>query len=118
MTNYEPQSRLFKALAHPARLAILETLRDGEQCVCHIEAALNFRQSYISQQLSALRETGVVQMRREGWNIYYRVSEPRLFDILETMQKIAPASKNGSRKKPAPIKNCPCPKCNPAGSNC
>src|SRR5690349_29500 len=49
------QARLFHALMHPARLTILNTLRDGEACVCHLEARLGYRQAYLSQQLAALR---------------------------------------------------------------
>ena len=43
-------ARLFKILMHPGRLSILDMLRDGEHCVCHMEAHLGYRQSYISQQ--------------------------------------------------------------------
>ena len=57
MDAYEIQSDLLKALSHSTRLAILDILRDGEQCVCHMEAALNLRQAYISQQLM-ISETG------------------------------------------------------------
>ena len=49
--TYDLQVQIFKVLTHPARLAILEILRDGEHCVCHMEAYLGFRQAYISQQL-------------------------------------------------------------------
>ena len=69
---YDPQVQIFKVLTHPARLAILEILRDGEHCVCHMEAHLGFRQAYISQQLSVLRDAGLVQDRRDGWNIFLR----------------------------------------------
>ncbi len=48
--QFEPQARLFKALMHPGRLAILEILRNGEECVCRMEALLGLRQAYISQQ--------------------------------------------------------------------
>lgn len=47
--DYSEEVKLLKALTHPARLAILEILRDGEQCVCHMEAILQQRQAYISQ---------------------------------------------------------------------
>ncbi|PKN98121.1 MAG: hypothetical protein CVU43_16575 [Chloroflexi bacterium HGW-Chloroflexi-5] len=69
------KAQVFKVLTHPARFAILEFLRDGEHCVCHMEAHLGFPQSYISQQLSILREAGVIHNHRDGWNNYYRVSD-------------------------------------------
>ena len=85
---FEGLTQVFKILTHPARIAILEILRDGEHCVCHMEAHLGFRQAYISQQLAVLREGGLIQDRRDGWNIFYRVVDPRIFQVLDMVQKI------------------------------
>jgi ArsR family transcriptional regulator len=112
MNDYEPEAKLFKVLMHPARLAILNVLRDGEHCVCHLEAALGHRQAYISQQLAALREAGLVQDRREGWNIFYRVVESEVFKVIEAAQGLtgSPESKPGHAGK---LANCLCPHCHP-----
>jgi DNA-binding transcriptional ArsR family regulator len=83
---YEAHAQLFKLLTHPVRLAILDILRDGEHCVCHMEAHLGYRQAYISQQVAVLREAELIQDRREGWNIYYRVTDPRIYSVLDTIQ--------------------------------
>jgi ArsR family transcriptional regulator len=99
---YQQTADLFKALAHPTRLQILDLLRGGEVCVCHIEAALDKRQAYISQQLMTLREAGLVDTRRDGLQIYYRLADDRLHAILETLP---------GADRPAPIENCPCPTC-------
>ena len=56
MTQYTVLAKQLKAMAHPARLQILDMLRHGEICVCHIERALNKRQAYVSQQLMVLRD--------------------------------------------------------------
>ena len=94
--------RLFKALMHPARLEILDVLRDGEQCVCHIEAMLGLRQAYISQQLSVLRDVGLVQDRRDGWNIYYRVADRQVYAIIDAARRMTGAPMTGSgRSLPA-----------------
>lgn len=98
----------FKALSHPARLAILEELRFGDQCVCHLEAVLGFRQSYISQQLAVLREAGMITDRRDGWNVYYQVKDMRVFDLLDTAYQINGREPH-SRKK---MTECVCPRCN------
>jgi len=82
------QVQIFKSLTHPVRISILDILRDGEHCVCHLEAYLGFRQSYISQQLSVLREAGLIQDRRDGWNIFYRVVEPRIYEVLDAVRRI------------------------------
>lgn len=106
---YEAQAQLLKVLTHPARLAILEILRDGEHCVCHMEAHLGYRQAYISQQLMVLREAGLIQDRREGWNVFYRVVEPRIFGVLSAVQQI---TGNESDLAPKPLTvACSCPKC-------
>jgi DNA-binding transcriptional ArsR family regulator len=112
-THHEAEARLFKALMHPARLAILDILRDGEACVCHLEAALGYRQAYISQQLTVLRDVGLVQDRREGWNIYYRVTVPRIFAVMDAAQGVWVETQEVAHRKPVIAKPCPCPKCNP-----
>ncbi len=107
---YEAQAQLLKVLTHPARLAILNILREGEHCVCHMEAHLGYRQAYISQQLMVLREAGLIQDRRDGWNVFYHVTEPRIFDILAAVEQMVGPIKDHSphHSKVA----CTCPKCN------
>lgn len=107
-TNFfDLQAKIFKALTHPARLAILEILRDGEQCVCHMEAHLGYRQSYISQQLSVLRESGIIQDRRDGWNVYYRALDDRIYDVLDAMYQFTGTKKPQFKHSIG----CKCPAC-------
>ncbi len=103
----------FKALAHPARLAILDALRGGEQCVCHLERALGMRQAYISQQLAVLKEAGLVQDRRDGWNIYYFVSRPDIFAVIDAAQAAPGARGRTTIRRAARSARCTCPKCRP-----
>ena len=110
MDAYESAAKLFRALMHPARLAILDTLRDGEHCVCHIEAVLGYRQAYISQQLSVLREAGLVQDRRDGWNVHYRVTQPQVFALLDVAMAMTGTPLNQLHAS-AGAANCPCPRC-------
>jgi ArsR family transcriptional regulator len=112
MSASDDSAKLFKALMHPARLEILDILRDGEHCVCHIEAALGYRQAYISQQLSVLREAGLVQDRRDGWNVHYRVTKPQVFALLDvalTMVGGQPSKRKVAHS--AELAKCPCPRC-------
>lgn len=83
--EYRPIAQRFKILGHPARIAILLALRTGEQCVCNLEASLGLRQAYISQQFMLLREAGLVNYRQEGWNRYYFVTQPEIFQVLDAM---------------------------------
>ena len=117
MQDYETQAKLFKALMHPTRLAILDILRNGEQCVCHMEAVLGLRQAYISQQLMILRESDLVQDRRDGWNIFYRVVKPEIYEIIDLAQRMRDGNNAAPRQALVAkiIKtDCPCPKCQPA----
>jgi ArsR family transcriptional regulator len=106
---FEAEAHLLKVLNHPVRLAILHILRTGEHCVCHMEAHLGYRQAYISQQLMLLREAGLVQDRRDGWNVFYHVTDPRVFSILTAVeQMVAPEIRSHTEHSPIA---CPCPKC-------
>ena len=109
---YQPQAALCQALNHPVRLAILDILREGEQCVCHMEAMLGLRQAYISQHLMLLREAGLVEDRRDGWNIFYHVSRPDVQQVADALRTLTgqPKWKVVHAHSSA---DCPCPKCNP-----
>ena len=108
MYAYKEEIKIFKMLSHPTRIAILELLRDGEQCVCHLEAALGLRQAYISQQLIALRKAGIVTDRREGWNIYYRVVSPQIYAVLDTVYQLTGTPVADITATPVA---CSCPHC-------
>ena len=110
---YDTQVQIFKALTNPARLAILEILRDGEHCVCHMEAHLGFRQAYISQQLSVLREAGLIQDRRDGWNIFYRITDQQIFEVLRVVRQITGQDEPNIQKSEI---SCNCPKCSSSNS--
>jgi len=111
MAEFTPTAKLFKALMHPARLSILEILRGGEQCVCHLEAVLGCRQAYISQHLIVLREAGLVEDRREGARIFYKVIKPEVFEMVEFANKLSGGKPSYANK--TKMADCPCPKCNP-----
>jgi DNA-binding transcriptional ArsR family regulator len=70
------ENRVFQALADPSRRAILESLTRGEAAVKDLTSRFDISQPAVSQHLAALKEAGLVQGRREGRNVYYRV-EPQ-----------------------------------------
>ena len=78
-TPYDLTTKVFNALAHPSRLEILDLLREGEACVCHIQAMLDQRQAFISQHLNVLRNAGLVSSRKDGLRVYYQVSDAQYF---------------------------------------
>jgi DNA-binding transcriptional ArsR family regulator len=79
---HEVKATLFRVLGHPARVRILELLRDGERSVGALQAELGLDSGGTSQHLAALRRVGVVQSRREGTTVFYRVDDGRVFDML------------------------------------
>lgn len=112
---FDVESELFSALSHPARLQILELLSEGETCVCHIQAVLGQRQAYVSQQLMALRQAGLVESRKEGLRVYYRIDCPQLTGLLEQARRLVRAQSRGGRLAEValtpPRGRCHCPRC-------
>jgi DNA-binding transcriptional ArsR family regulator len=110
METPEATAEFLKALAHPARLQIVEILRQGEACVCHLEAHLGYRQPYISQQITVLRKAGLLAERRDGTYVFYRLADPRVVMLLETLiSKDTVAARAPSSEHVA----CSCPHCAP-----
>lgn len=110
MDQYESEIKLLKTISHPARLAILEALRAGEACVCHLETLFKWRQAYISQQLMVLREAGFVADRRDGWNIYYRVVKPEVYIVIDAIYLTCGRSVQLVSPMTA-LEACTCPNC-------
>ena len=78
------KASLFRVLGHPARVRILELLREQERSVGALQAELGLDSGGTSQHLAAVRRVGLVESRREGTSVYYRVDDARVFDLLET----------------------------------
>jgi ArsR family transcriptional regulator len=76
-TSPVPIKKLFRALSDQTRLRILNLLRSGELCVCHLVAVLGVPQPTASRHLSYLRKAGFVVARKEGLWSYYRLSPAR-----------------------------------------
>lgn len=106
-------SKLFRILGQPSHLEILLAIGAGEACVCHLEAATGWRQAYISQHLMALRSEGLVASRRDGRNIYYRLKNPGVLDLIRKAASVAGISdiEAGQGWLAEPLFNCSCPNC-------
>jgi DNA-binding transcriptional ArsR family regulator len=81
------KAEFFKALAHPARIKILEHLRNGEKPAGEILEALGLEQSNGSQHLAVLRNKEILVARREGTSVYYSVRDPMLYQILDLLRR-------------------------------
>jgi DNA-binding transcriptional ArsR family regulator len=82
------KAEFFKALAHPLRIAVLDSLRNGERSVNDLCAALGVEQSTLSQQLAVLRGRNVVTTRKDGLNVYYSVRDTTVFKLLDVAKQI------------------------------
>jgi DNA-binding transcriptional ArsR family regulator len=81
-------SEFFKALAHPLRIRILDSLRSGEVGVNELSARLKVEQSTLSQQLAVLRKSNIVVGRKEAQNVFYSVSDAAIIRLLDDARQI------------------------------
>jgi ArsR family transcriptional regulator len=82
------KSEFFKALAHPIRIRILDSLRDGEKGVNELSEILKIEPANVSQQLAILRVRNIVVGRKAGNNVYYSVSDATVFRLLDDAKDI------------------------------
>lgn len=104
------------AIAPPQRVAILLAIGKSEACVCHLEAALGWRQAYISQHLMALRKANLLTDRRMGRYVFYQLKDPSLLDILLDFARLSglPAESISAFINTRVNPLCECPQCAPA----
>ena len=82
------KSEFFRALAHPVRIRILETLVAGERSVQELQETLGVDQPIVSQQLAVLRNRNIVATRKEGSSVRYALRDPAVCDLLDTARQI------------------------------
>lgn len=86
-TDLEIMSEMLKAMAHPARLKILEGLLENECNVGLIQENLGLPQSTISQHLKTLKNAGIIKGRREGTKICYRIIDKKVREIINIIKR-------------------------------
>ena len=82
------RAQILKAIAHPTRIAILEILRPGEECVCRICPELEGSQPNTSKHLATMKAAGILESRQEGTMTFYRVVDTRVYEILELVDQM------------------------------
>jgi len=90
LKQYEARAKVAKAMAHPSRLLMLDLLQDQEMCVNDLTEQVGADQSTVSKHLAILKETGLVDVRKEGAMSYYRITCGCLdgfFSCMETVLK-------------------------------
>ena len=111
----QPIASLLEIISPLTRLQILLAIGTGEACVCHLETALGLRQAYISQHLMALRKADILQDRREGRYIFYRLKDVAFLDLITASARLTGLTAESisalinTRINPS----CECPQCSP-----
>lgn len=89
---YQLKAEFFKTLGHPARIRILEVLREGDHSVGDMVPKVGIEASHLSHQLALLRRAGVVHSRKDRNAVVYSVSDQRIFQLLEVAKQILTSS--------------------------
>ncbi len=85
---YKLHANICQTLAHPTRLEVIDHLRAGEMSVTDLAKALQISQSNMSQHLSLMRQKGIVNTRKEGLNVYYRLANPKIIQACGLMREV------------------------------
>jgi len=85
---FEKQAEIAKAIAHPLRIAIVDFLKDGEQCVCDIADCVGSERSNVSRHLSVMVSTGILEYRKEGLKVIYKLKTPCILDFFSCVSRV------------------------------
>jgi DNA-binding transcriptional ArsR family regulator len=86
--SYTRRSKVIKAMAHPSRLAMIDALAKGEKCVCELQEIVGSDITTVSKHLALMRKAGLVEDRKDGLWVYYRLRVPcilRFFDCIDAV---------------------------------
>ncbi|MEK0099503.1 metalloregulator ArsR/SmtB family transcription factor [Streptomyces sp. A475] len=85
---YQLKAEFFKTLGHPARIRVLELLSEREHAVAEMLPEVGIEPAHLSQQLAVLRRANLVATRKEGSNVYYRLTSPQVAELLRVARTI------------------------------
>ena len=85
---YEERAKIIKALAHPSRLMMVDALAKGEKCVCDLRDLVGSDISTVSKHLAVMREAGIVDDRKEGQQVFYRLRVPCIIDFFGCVEAV------------------------------
>ncbi len=85
---FEKQAEIAKAIAHPLRIAVVNFLKDGEQCVCDIAQHVGSERSNVSRHLSVMLNAGLLEYRKEGLKVIYGLKTPCILDFFSCVSGV------------------------------
>ena len=86
--DFTKRARIIKAMGHPSRLAMLHALADGEMCVCDLRELVGADMSTVSKHLSLMKKAGLVEDRKEGLRVNYRLRVPCIMDFMNCVEAV------------------------------
>ncbi|MGB7581271.1 MAG: metalloregulator ArsR/SmtB family transcription factor [Sedimentisphaerales bacterium] len=85
---FQKQAQIAQAIGHPIRLEIINFLKDGEQCVCDIAEQIGAERSNVSRHLSVMVAAGVLEHRKKGLKVIYRLKCPCILEFFKCMSGV------------------------------
>lgn len=86
--RYEARAEIVKALAHPARLFMLDRLAEHEYCVCELAEMVGSDMSTVSRHLSQMRQAGIVEDEKRGTQVFYRLAMPCVLQMFGCIEPV------------------------------
>jgi DNA-binding transcriptional ArsR family regulator len=99
---FEERAGIMRALAHPSRLVMVDELSRGERCVCELTALVGADMSTVSKHLSVLRDAGIVDCRKEGVQVFYRLKVPCVLNVFGCVEAVREEQARRPAAQPAP----------------
>lgn len=97
--KYEARARIIKAMAHPARLFIVDELgRSGERCVCELTNMIGTDMSTVSRHLAILKQSGIIEDQKRGSQVYYKLRVRCVLDFFECVESVLECNMHEQRK--------------------
>jgi DNA-binding transcriptional ArsR family regulator len=104
--RYRARAEIIKAMAHPSRLAMIDALAEGELCVCELQRIVGSDMSTVSKHLSVMRNAGIVDDRKCGLQVFYRLRVPCIVQFFGCVEAVMQARMNPDADPV--VDACPC----------
>jgi ArsR family transcriptional regulator len=88
IAQFEVSAEVFKALAHPARLLMVDELSRGERCVCELAALVGSEMPTVSRHLAQLKHAGIVEDDKRGAQVFYKLKTPCVMSFFQCVEKL------------------------------
>jgi DNA-binding transcriptional ArsR family regulator len=95
--QYKRRAQIIKAMAHPSRLAMLDALSEGERCVCDLQKIVGSDMSTVSKHLTVMKAAGLVEDRKEGLWVHYRLRVPCILKFMSCVEAVIAADGRRAR---------------------